>query len=105
MIEAYVSGWQRSFQYGGRSNRPDFWWFYLANAIVTLILLALGLASEALLKVYFLYIFAQIFPSLSLTVRRLRDTGKNWPWIFITLVPAIGSIWLIVLLAQPSLPV
>lgn len=31
LIEAYVSAWQRSFEYGGRSNRADFWWFVLAN--------------------------------------------------------------------------
>lgn len=105
MIDAFVSGWQRSFDYEGRSNRPDFWWFYLADSIVILILLVLGLFNELLLKLYILYVIAQIFPSLSLTVRRLRDSGKPWPWIFISLVPFIGGIWLIVLLAQPSLPV
>jgi uncharacterized membrane protein YhaH (DUF805 family) len=62
----------------------------------------LGFASDLLLKLYFLYFFTQIFPSLSLTVRRLRDAGKPWSWIFISLVPFIGGIWLIVLLAQPT---
>jgi uncharacterized membrane protein YhaH (DUF805 family) len=37
-------------------------------------------------------------------VRRLRDAGKAWPWIFIALVPIIGAIWLIVLLVMPSVP-
>lgn len=102
LIDAYLSAWQRSFDYEGRCNRPDFWWFYLANVIVTFLLALLGVASELLLKLFFLYSFAQIFPSLSITIRRLRDSGKSWPWIFISLVPLIGGIWLIVLLVQPS---
>jgi uncharacterized membrane protein YhaH (DUF805 family) len=36
-------------------------------------------------------------------VRRLRDSGKAWPWLLIGLVPIIGGIWLIVLFCQPSL--
>ncbi|MCZ2207601.1 DUF805 domain-containing protein [Cylindrospermopsis raciborskii] len=35
--------------------------------------------------------------------RRLRDIGKSWLWLFIGLIPIIGSIWLIVLYSQPSL--
>lgn len=56
------------------------------------------------MTLYFGYAIAQILPSLSITVRRLRDAGKPWPWLFISLVPLIGGIWLIVLLVQPSLP-
>ena len=39
---------------------------------------------------------------LPLAIRRLRDAGKHWAWIFITLIPLIGAIWLIYLLVQPS---
>ena len=106
MIDAFVSGWQRSFDYKGRSSRPDFWWFLLANFIALVILAILsGMAKSVGSTIYVIYAIAQIFPSLSLTVRRLRDAGKPWPWIFIQLVPFIGGIWLLVLLAQPSLPV
>jgi uncharacterized membrane protein YhaH (DUF805 family) len=73
------------------------------HIIVSFLLVLLGIANELLLKLFALYTVAQIFPSLSLTIRRLRDSGKAWTWIFISLVPLIGGIWLIVLLAQPSL--
>ena len=39
---------------------------------------------------------------LPVTLHRLRDAGKHWAWIFIGLIPVIGSIWLIWLLVQPS---
>ena len=50
----------------------------------------------------YIYMMAQIFPSLSIIVRRLRDIGKDWKWMFISLVPLISGIWFIVLMCQPS---
>ncbi|MFN7229558.1 MAG: DUF805 domain-containing protein [Synechococcaceae cyanobacterium] len=39
---------------------------------------------------------------MSLSVRRLRDAGKHWAWLFIGLIPLVGAIWLIWLFIQPS---
>lgn len=98
LIEAYTSAWQRSFEYQGRSNRGDFWWFVLANLIVSVII---GVISSRLQTVYTV---ATLLPGIPLAVRRLRDMGKAWPWLFIGLIPIVGAIWLIVLYCQPSLP-
>ncbi|MFB2646237.1 DUF805 domain-containing protein [Raphidiopsis sp. BLCC-F218] len=97
LIEAYISAWKRSFEYGGRSTRGDFWWFTLASFIVSLIA---GVISS---KIQLVYAVAAIVPSIPLAVRRLRDIGKSWLWLFIGLIPIIGTIWLIVLYSQPSL--
>ena len=40
--------------------------------------------------------------SIAVTVRRLRDAGFHWAFIFIALVPIVGLIALIVMLAWPS---
>jgi uncharacterized membrane protein YhaH (DUF805 family) len=104
MVEAFISGWKRSFDYVGRSSRPDFWWFVLANVIVSVVLAILTNAVSQLTALYTLYSIAVIVPSLPLTIRRLRDMGKGWGWIFIGLIPIIGFIWQIVLLVQPSIP-
>lgn len=85
----------------------------LANAIVGNILLVLALALYAalsdspllghlFLSLTCLYGFGQIFPSLALSVRRIRDIGKEWYWIFISLVPCIGGFWFLYLTIQPS---
>lgn len=97
LIEAFTSGWTRSFDYSGRSNRGDYWWFVLANLIVTVVI---GLIFS---KIQGLYSLASLVPGIPLAVRRLRDAGKAWPWLFIALVPIIGGIWLIVLFCQPSI--
>jgi uncharacterized membrane protein YhaH (DUF805 family) len=102
MIDAFIVGWKRSFDYEGRSNRADYWWFVLANYILFAVLFVLGFSVEALARLAFLYWFASFVPHLSLTIRRLRDAGRHWAWLFISLVPFIGGIWLLVLLVQPS---
>lgn len=99
IVEAFTLAWARSFDYQGRSNRGDYWWFVLANVIVLLILLPI---SEALYNVYSV---ATLVPAIPLAVRRLRDIGKPWPWLLLALIPIIGTIWLIVLFCQPSLTV
>lgn len=102
LVEYFLLGWRRSFDYAGRSSRPEYWWFYLANLLIGVLFSLLSAKSDFILKLFFIYAFATIFPSLSLIIRRLRDAGKIWPWIFISLVPFIGGIWLIVLLCLPS---
>jgi uncharacterized membrane protein YhaH (DUF805 family) len=98
LIDAYTSAWSRSFDYEGRSNRGDYWWFVLANLIVAFIT---AMISQRLNSVYSV---ATLLPGIPICVRRLRDIGKPWPWIFIGLIPIVGAIWLIVLFCQPSIP-
>lgn len=102
MLDAYISGWKRSFDYEGRSNRGDYWWFFLANLIIAIVLALLVKAVSQLSALQSIYTIAAIVPGLPLCIRRLRDAGKAWPWIFIGLIPIIGPIWLIVLLVLPS---
>jgi len=97
LIEAFTSGWSRSFDYNGRTTRSDYWWFVLANLIVSVVLILISSKLQAI------YSLASIVPGLPLAVRRLRDAGKPWQWLFISLVPIIGGIWLLVLFCQPSI--
>ena len=41
-------------------------------------------------------------PTLALSVRRLRDAGFHWAFIFLHFVPMVGRFALLVLLAMPS---
>ena len=35
MIDCYVDAFRKFFDFTGRANRPAYWWFCLANFIVT----------------------------------------------------------------------
>ena len=47
--------------------------------------------------------FVTLIPYLSINIRRLRDSGRKWAWIFINLIPVLGNIIYLVFLFQPSL--
>lgn len=101
LVKAYVEAWQRSFEYAGRSNRGDYWWFVLANFIVLLVLNLLGTVIGVFAPIANLYLLAQFVPHLPLAIRRLRDAGKDWQWIFVT-ITGIGALWVLYLHTLPS---
>ena len=105
MIDAYKSFWTRSFDFKGVTNRPDYWWAYLAYLIFLVLLAILSEVADVFSALLVFYVIAGAIPNLSIQIRRTRDMGKSWQWIFINLIPIIGPIWYIVLLCQPSLPI
>ena len=116
MIEAYKKFWKGYDDFRGRSTPSDYWFAYSAHVLIffaSYLLLAVfqGMAVDetSLLRneVIFLFIFfvygvAAILPGIAITVRRLRDAGYNWPYIFVAFIPFVGWIILIVLLCKPT---
>ena len=90
---------ERYAVFEGRAGRAEYWWFFLANLIISLVLQVLAGASDALLILAVVYSLAVLIPGLAVAVRRLHDTNKSGWWILISLVPLVGVIVLIVFLA------
>jgi uncharacterized membrane protein YhaH (DUF805 family) len=78
----------------GRASRPEFWYFFLAVFLVSVVA---NLISDIL---GLLVSLATIVPMLAAGARRLHDTGRSGWWQLIGLVPLLGGIVLLVLLAQ-----
>ena len=55
----------------------------------------------AIISVYMILAIVLFTPSLAVKVRRLRDAGFHWAFIFLYFVP-MGGIALLVLLAMPT---
>ena len=70
-------------------RRIDYWTIVLLNLVIASLL---SLMSGSLAWVFGV---AVIVPFFSMQIRRIRDTGRAWPWIFISLVPLIGQLWLL----------
>ena len=118
MIEAYKKFWKGYVDFEGRSTRSDYWFVYLVNVLITFAYFLLqavfgglvavtessflAVISLILLLIFFAYGVAAVLPGIALTVRRLRDAGYNWPYIFIPLIPFVGIFILIFLLCQPT---
>ena len=88
----------------GRAGRAEFWWFFLANFLISLVLQGLGRGASILAIVSLIYSLALLIPGLAVAVRRLHDTDKSGWWILISLVPLVGIIVLIVFLATDGDP-
>lgn len=86
----------------GRSRRKEFWFFHLLLFVVSLVaglidgLLGLGgmiLGVSGPLATIVLIGF--ITPSLTVSVRRLHDTGRSGWWMLIGLIPILGALALL----------
>ena len=115
MIQAYKNFFKGYADFTGRSTRLDFWWVWLMNSILFLPLyifwfqMTLNDAGEidpilgvTIISVYMILAIVLFTPSLAVKVRRLRDAGLHWAFIFLHFVPMVGRLALLVLLAMPS---
>ena len=118
MIEAYKKCWKGYVDFKGRSTPSDYWFacsahplifftWYLLLAVFERMVAETGSSDlftigVILLLIFFAYGVAAVLPGIALTVRRLRDAGYNWPYIFIPLIPFVGIFIFIFLLCQPT---
>ena len=93
--------------FSGRATRSEYWYFYLFNFLVFMVyyialfaMLVSGSrdssAAGYLSVMIIIYALVMTIPSLAVTVRRLHDTGHSGWWIFLNLIPVIGSIVLFI---------
>ena len=95
----YLEVLRKYATFSGRARRKEYWMFTLVHVLIALVLMASsGLIGPVGGLLYLLYVLGTIVPSIAVTVRRLQDQDKEWPWIFVSLIPFIGSIWLLVLM-------
>jgi uncharacterized membrane protein YhaH (DUF805 family) len=121
--QAFSRFWKRYATFSGRASRSEFWWWYLANAIVVVALYAFmavgGIAGAtrdatgasqpgpligvgaALLLLWGLVI---VVPTLAISWRRLHDANlSGWFWL-VGLIPVVGGIAVLVLYVLGSNP-
>lgn len=93
--------------FGGRANRKEFWSFYLYYSIVGSLLNLIDIytgwniiASYGPLSLTFLLI--NIFPLISVSVRRLHDIGYPSTLYLINLLPIVGWFLFIIMMLTDS---
>jgi len=108
-MEWYLMVLKKYAEFDGRSRRKEYWMFVLFNLIISIALASfermLGLGNEygtGFLST--IYSIGVLIPSIAVGIRRLHDIGKSGWWLLIVLIPVIGWIWIIVLLATDGHP-
>jgi len=108
-MEWYLAALRKYAAFSGRSRRKEYWMFVLINALISIALVfATGMTSESPGLVgsllYLVYSLAMLVPGLSVSVRRLHDTGRSGWWLLVGIVPIVGAIALLVFMAQDGQP-
>jgi uncharacterized membrane protein YhaH (DUF805 family) len=95
--------------FSGRARRKECWYFALFNSIAAIAAMMIDikagwdLTSRSVMGLpnygpcYLTYVVAMLLPGLAVSVRRLHDVGKSGWWMFLSLIPVVGAIWLLIL--------
>ena len=124
MFKSYLTAWKKAFKFQGRSTRKDYLFFQLISFLITLLFLLLNVIQNVLITYSFSFdndffqilsnlitilsfipaiiILGSIWVALPLTVRRIRDVGMKWQWIFLVSIPYIGIIFILIFLTRTS---
>jgi uncharacterized membrane protein YhaH (DUF805 family) len=100
-MEYFIAAFNRYADFSGRATRQEYWMYVLIYMVIYVVL---GIIDAAFGTLVLALIFAVVMlvPSISIAARRLHDTGRTGWWQLIGLIPILGLIVLIVLLAQDS---
>ena len=100
-MDYFLAGFRQFADFNGRAARKPYWMFVLSYLLIAIALavIDINLGTQYLGSIFALIL---LIPSISFGARRLHDTGRSGWWQLIALIPIIGSIILIVFLAQDS---
>jgi uncharacterized membrane protein YhaH (DUF805 family) len=101
----YIDVLKKYSVYVGRAGRAEYWYFALINTLVSVLL---SVVDYSLGYIHLLtgvglfsgvYTLAVMLPVTGVTIRRLHDTNRSAWWLLIALIPLLGIIALLIMLA------
>lgn len=101
--QAISSGFDNYTNFRGRARRSEYWYWLLFNLLVSLGASIVD-ASIRTSLVSALIGLALFIPGIAVTVRRLHDTDHSGWWIFISIIPIIGFIVLLIFFTKAGDP-
>lgn len=76
--------------FNGRARRKEYWYFVLANFLISIVTNVLVFVSDSLSFVGIIVGLALFIPSLAVTIRRLHDTNKSGWYLLLGLIPLVN---------------
>ena len=86
-----------ALNFKGRSSRSEYWWGYLFNTLLSLVLPVIPMIGGVLS-------LAMLVPGIALSIRRMHDIGKSGWYLLMSLIPLAGPIIVLVYMCTPSQP-
>ena len=114
-MTAYKESWTKMFVWNGTATRTQYWIPIIINYFIGGILISIvekiqghsiediynftDLTTNTVAKLIAILVW---IATLTIKARRLHDTNRSAGWIFIQIVPLIGSIWFFILMILPT---
>lgn len=74
----YVKVLQNYVNFEGRARRSEYWYFFLFNVLISVVLAVLGnMVSSKLNILSNIYGLAVLLPGIAVAIRRMHDVGKS----------------------------
>ncbi|MGR8860858.1 DUF805 domain-containing protein [Leuconostoc citreum] len=115
MIKAYKEFWTNILTWNAKATRTQYWVPVIINYLVGGILMSVvekiqghsiediynfaDLSTNTLAKLIAILVW---IATLTLKARRLHDTNRSAGWIFIQIIPIVGTIWFFILMVLPT---
>lgn len=100
-MDYFIDAFRQYANFSGRARRMQYWMFALFYCLITL---AIGVIELVLGTLFIGAIFSLVVfvPSVSITARRLHDTGRSGWWQLLIIIPIVGFLVLLFFLVQDS---
>ena len=89
---------QKFADFNGRASRSEFWYFYLFAILGYFISIFLAILMTFFFAIAIIFGLVLFVPALSVTARRLHDTGRSGWWQLTAYIPYVGIIASIILI-------
>ncbi|MFT4792410.1 MAG: uncharacterized membrane protein YhaH (DUF805 family) [Paracoccaceae bacterium] len=107
--EAIKSCFNKYATFSGRAPRSEYWYFTLFLILAQIALQFVGAAifdvnGAVYILLSLIFSLGTLLPTFSVAVRRLHDIGRTGWWVWISLVPLIGMIVMLIFTCIRSQP-
>jgi uncharacterized membrane protein YhaH (DUF805 family) len=108
VIEYYIKGLQNYVNFSGRASRPEFWWYtlgaFIIGVIASIIDQVMGFQGpeDSIGTIGLIVALAHLLPGFAIGIRRFHDQGKSGWMILICLIPFLGFLIYLFMMAQPG---
>ncbi|MDO5769419.1 MAG: DUF805 domain-containing protein [Psychrobacter sp.] len=82
--------------FSGRARRKEYWYFYLVAILSYIVAMIIDGILGTDLIIFLLTALGLFLPGLAVSVRRLHDVNKSGWFFFVSFIPLIGGILLLV---------
>jgi len=94
--QAIAACFSKYADFHGRAARPEYWWFALFNALVSVVASIVDKNVVGVPVLQAIVALALVIPTLAVAVRRLHDIDRSGWWLLIAVIPLIGGVALLI---------